>query len=1270
MLKRKATPLRCFCLLALVVFYSSLKLMASDYEPTTENLKSQTNLQFIINEYLADPPAGAAGDANGDGTTNSTQDEFVELVNNGTSPLDIGGFTISDAIQVRFTFPQGKIVPPGESAVVFGGGTPTGAFGNAAINGLVFAASGAGLSLNNANDTITIKDRFGVVVDLKAYPPPDSDEDQSITRSPDITGGFVKHSLAAGSSGRLFSPGTRTNGAPFTTTDPVIDSISPDFAVVGSGAVFITITGSNFQAASQVRVDGSQINTMFDSVSQLSAELSPSVTAAAGAHSVTVENPGPVVSNPVAFTVIGAIGINEFLADPPDGLAGDANGDGARDSSQDEFIEILNRTDSPVDVGGFSIGDADSIRFMFPTGTIIPANEAAVIFGGGNPTGEFGNARVNNLVFKSALSLNNSGDTITIKDGANNIVETVSFGSAEGGANQSINRNPDGSGTTFAPHSTIAGSDGRLFSPGTPVFGEPFTVAPRITVIHPDSAPLNRTPFDMSVQGSGFEPSSSIFIDSAPVNTDFASASDLIARVPASVTATAGAHRVEVRNESGNRSNVAVLFIIPPPPALSAVLPRVVPVGAGNFTLFIMGENFAPASRVLIEGSTVTTVFLNSRELRATVPATFAATLGPRLVKVRNGDGQESKVMPFDVVPVNARITSLFPTQAIAGGPNFSLIVRGSNFKSGATVMFDAAPLATKFISATQLQAEVPASLILSLGLRAVTAQNADGGSSNEAIFEVLPNPPLIHSIDPPSVIAGADDVIMTITGARFQPGVVVRVIENEQSGARLNTTFINSGRIEAKLPASFTQTAGNILFIVENPDFGFSNNATLKVLIKDPLVINEFLADPPDGLAGDANGDGSRSASQDEFIEIVNRASEPVDLSGYKLSDADQVRHVFAAGTVLPPFEATVVFGGGKPAGGFGNAAENRLVFTASTGGFSLNNGGDTIKLEDAQGRIVQEIKFSAAQGGANQSVNRNPDAGGAEFSLHTIVAGDSRKLFSPGAKASGETFTIKPAIRALVPASIHAGGPAFRLTISGVNFLQGAIVLFGQTQIGTVFLSDTKLEAEVSAGLISEGGVIELRVRNPKGELSTDAKFVIADDPPRALEITPQKAGTGAENLELTISGERFQRGAKVMISDEAIETTFISKSSLVARAPAKFFKAAGALKVLVTNEDGNQSNALTLAVENGPLITRLPRKRIKAGAGAVELTIGGVAFKPEIVLFVNETAVATTFASDTSFIARIPAGITSRPGNLTLQARNADGGRSNKVTLKIVE
>ena len=104
---------------------------------------------LIINEYLADPPGTTAGDlegdANGDGIRDSGDDEFVEIVNYAAVPLDIGLFTISDATQIRFTIPPGKVIPPGEAAVVFGGGTPTGEFGNATANGLVFTAGPAGL---------------------------------------------------------------------------------------------------------------------------------------------------------------------------------------------------------------------------------------------------------------------------------------------------------------------------------------------------------------------------------------------------------------------------------------------------------------------------------------------------------------------------------------------------------------------------------------------------------------------------------------------------------------------------------------------------------------------------------------------------------------------------------------------------------------------------------------------------------------------------------------------------------------------------------------------------------------------------------------------------------------------------------------------------------------------------------------------------------------------------------------------------------------------
>ena len=180
-------------------------------------LSSEVNLPpILISEIHADPASGTAGDANGDGTRSATQDEFIELLNPGLTDVDVSGWTLADGIQVRHTFPANTVIPAREAAVVFGGGTPTGDFGNAAANGLVFTASTGTLSLNNAGDTVTLADDSSATVQTETYNGAGGD-DQSLVRDPDFSNApFVKHSLAGGSGGSLYSPGTRINGQVFT----------------------------------------------------------------------------------------------------------------------------------------------------------------------------------------------------------------------------------------------------------------------------------------------------------------------------------------------------------------------------------------------------------------------------------------------------------------------------------------------------------------------------------------------------------------------------------------------------------------------------------------------------------------------------------------------------------------------------------------------------------------------------------------------------------------------------------------------------------------------------------------------------------------------------------------------------------------------------------------------------------------------------------------------------------------------------------------------
>lgn len=166
---------------------------------------------FIINEVLYDPASGDAGDANGDGTRDANGDEFIEFFNSSAASLDISGYTISDASQLRHTFPNGTIVPSKKSIVVFGGGNPTGSFGGSTVQ----TASEGLLNISNAGDIVTLKDAQGNTILTLDVTPLDDNPNESYTRNPDFYGDFVLHSTITETSGALFSPGTKLDGTSF-----------------------------------------------------------------------------------------------------------------------------------------------------------------------------------------------------------------------------------------------------------------------------------------------------------------------------------------------------------------------------------------------------------------------------------------------------------------------------------------------------------------------------------------------------------------------------------------------------------------------------------------------------------------------------------------------------------------------------------------------------------------------------------------------------------------------------------------------------------------------------------------------------------------------------------------------------------------------------------------------------------------------------------------------------------------------------------------------
>ena len=447
---------------------------------------------LIVNEYQADPDA-TNGDANGDGTSSTTEDEFVELYNDTGVDLDVTGWTLADGNSVRHTFPANSIIPANCALVVFSGGTPTGVFGNA----LVQTASTGSIGLNNGGDSIIVNDGISDVVNFSYGS--EGGNNQALTRDPDVTGvTLVEHSTATGSGGALFSPGTQIDGTAFSgcpvvsDTPPAVDSTVPTDAATAisintqisinfdepvdatAAAVTVTCDAVN-QPISGLPASGNSLLLTPDAPLPFDASCDVTVLAA----EVTDQDGTPdnmaadfdfnFAVESEAQSQIDLI-LNEFQADP-DATNGDANGDGTVDTSEDEFVEIYNNGPNAVDISGWTVADGFGVRHTFAPGTTLGTCEALVIFGGGTPTGSFGGAQV--LVADSgSLGLNNSNDSITLNDGSNDRI-SVAYGTAS--TNQSYTLDPDITGGSYVEHSTATGSSGALYSPGTQINGNPFT---------------------------------------------------------------------------------------------------------------------------------------------------------------------------------------------------------------------------------------------------------------------------------------------------------------------------------------------------------------------------------------------------------------------------------------------------------------------------------------------------------------------------------------------------------------------------------------------------------------------------------------------------------------------------------------------------------------------------------------------------------------------------------------------------------------------------
>ena len=268
---------------------------------------------------------------------------------------------------------------------------------------------------------------------------------------------------------------------------------------------------------------------------------------------------------------------------------------------------------------------------------------------------------------------------------------------------------------------------------------------PTVTSISPASATAGDAAFTLTVNGSGFITTSVVNWNGAPRTTTFSSSATLTAAISAADIATAGTINVTVTNPGpgGGTSSPKTFTVNNPVPAISSISPSSATAGGPGFTLTVNGSNFVSGSKVHWNSSVLTTTFVSSTQVTATVPSSDIGTAGTASVTVVNAapGGGTSNAMTFTINNPVPAISSISPSSATAGGPAFTLTVHGSNFVSGSVVDWNGSPRSTTFSSKTKLTASISAADILTPGTADVTVVNdpPGGGTSNTKTFTINP---------------------------------------------------------------------------------------------------------------------------------------------------------------------------------------------------------------------------------------------------------------------------------------------------------------------------------------------------------------------------------------------------------------------------------------------------------------------------------------------------------------------------------------------------
>jgi hypothetical protein len=603
--------------------------------------------------------------------------------------------------------------------------------------------------------------------------------------------------------------------------------------------------------------------------------------------------------------------------------------------------------------------------------------------------------------------------------------------------------------------------------------------------------------------------------------------------------------------------------------AIKAISPASVVAGGPTFTLTVMGSGYSADSLVTVDNQVRATTFVSDTQLKAVILASDIGKPGVKPLAVYN---------PHVSAPL---INSAALNVQSSGSPqNSTLQITTTSLPTGAVGASYTAALAatngvppyTWGISGGQLPPGVnlqPASGLIS-GMPsqsgtfsfAVEVTDSTSQSTSVGLSATIgsPSSPVVASASPNSgSTAGGTSV--TITGANFQTGATVSF----GGAAASSLTVLSATQIRAITPA---HNAGSTSVSVQDPDGQSStlNNGFAYTSVSQLQVTTNTLPA------------GAVSVSYTATLTAANGV--PPYTWGISSGQLPPSLHLQAS--------SGQVSGTPSQSGTFSFSAK----VTDSTN--QSASAGLSATIAPPSSPVVSSISPSSGPTGGGTLVTVNganfqPGAtvsfGGTAASSPTVSSSAQIKAVTPAHLAgnadvivqnpNGESSTLSNGFVYNVPSPTVASvspnnGPTTggtKVTITGTNFLAGALVLFGTTPATTVTINSATQIQAVSP--VHAAGPVDVTVEDPgnvSAKLSGGFSYTSSSSgPPTISSISPN---SGTPGTQVTIKGTNFISGVTVAFGNtNAASTTFASATELTSSVPNL---GTGTYNVTVTDPD----------------------------------------------------------------------------------------------------